>query len=485
MSNVIATDAQAQEVPSGLVDLFEITLPNGSTLYFHPGLDEDLTDVRFRDRTAPSGNPVLAGNFIVGNSYTIINAGTNTNPTNYTLIGAANNNANTVFTATGVGSGSGTATQNDYTIRDYDPLPMMIDGLDISSDGASNRPSLTIANVGNLLSSQLEGFKNDDLVGQRLVRRQTLEKYLHGNSGDASPPIEFRTQEYIIDRIASEDGLTVSFEVATPFDLENVKIPRRIVLGKFCSWKYQGHDSGKGGGCTWKANSSYSYKGTDGTVYSHTAYFDFDDRPLVLVSTLASITAYNSSTAYTQANYTYNLIGSAVSTGSFVQGKTYVITSQGNTAWASIGAPADSSTAGTIFTAISSGTNGYTGKATEIEIYLCILASTGNTPSITSVYWKQAHIWTEYSSSVSYGKNAYVRFSGTVWKSLHDSNTNNTPKPGGHWEQADICGKLLNSCKIRYGVIPVVRNSANQNPMGKTNGAARLPFGSFPGTLKY
>ena len=482
MSNVIATDAQAQEVPSGLVDLFEITLPNGSTLYFHPGLDADLTDVRFRDKTPPT-NPVLAGNFIVGDSYTIKTTGPSGSSTHYPSIGAANNNVGTIFTATGAGSGLGLATANDCTIRDYDPLPMMIDGLDISSDGASNRPSLTIANVGNLLSSQLEGFKNDDLVGQRLVRRQTLEKYLHGNSGDASPPIEFRTQEYIIDRIAAEDGLTVSFEVATPFDLENVKIPRRIVVGKFCSWKYQGHDSGKGGGCTWKANSSYSYKGTDGTVYSHTAYFDFDDRPLVLLSTLASITSYSSSTAYTEANYTYNLIDSAVSTGSFVPGKTYVITSPGNTVWAGIGALANS--AGTIFTAISSGTNGQTGTATEIEIYLCILASTGNTPSITSAYWKQAYIWTEYSSSVSYGKNAYVRFSGTVWKSLHSGNSDNTPEPGGHWERADICGKLLNSCKIRYGVIPVVRNSANQNPMGKTNGAARLPFGSFPGTLKY
>ena len=44
MSNVIATDLQTQEIDSELIELFEVTLPNGTTLYFHPGLDSDSTD---------------------------------------------------------------------------------------------------------------------------------------------------------------------------------------------------------------------------------------------------------------------------------------------------------------------------------------------------------------------------------------------------------------------------------------------------------
>jgi len=424
MSNVIATDSQSQQVDSGLIDLFQISLPNGSILYFHPGLDTDLTDVRFRDKANP------------------------------------------------------------HTVRDYEPLPIMIDGLELSADGASARPSVTIANIGTLFSSQLEGFKNDDLIGQRLIRRQTLVKYLFDNNS-ASPPIEFRTQEYIIDRISAEDGISVTFEVAAPFDLETVQLPRRVVVGKFCSWKYQGHDAGKGGGCTWKQNSTYTYKGTDGNYYSHTAYFDFDDRPLVLVTALGSTAVYNNSTAYTEVDYTYNLIGSAIATGSFIPGKNYVITSTGNTTFTNLGAA--SNAVGTVFTCIASGTNGYTGTATEVELYLCTVASTGNTPSASSAFWKEVYIWTNYSSSISYGKDAYVRSSETVWKSSHSANLNNTPKEGPHWQRADICGKLLNSCKIRYGAIPVTagQTAANQNPSGRTNKAARLPFGSFPGTLKY
>lgn len=53
-----------------------------------------------------SVTPVTAGSFDVGAYYTIQTVGT----TNYTLIGAANNNVGTGFVATGVGAGTGTAT---------------------------------------------------------------------------------------------------------------------------------------------------------------------------------------------------------------------------------------------------------------------------------------------------------------------------------------------------------------------------------------
>ena len=49
---------------------------------------------------------VNAGYFVVGKSYTIASVGT----TNFVSIGSANNNIGTAFTATGIGSGTGTAT---------------------------------------------------------------------------------------------------------------------------------------------------------------------------------------------------------------------------------------------------------------------------------------------------------------------------------------------------------------------------------------
>jgi hypothetical protein len=49
---------------------------------------------------------VLAGNFVVGETYTIVSSGN----TNFIAIGSANNTVGTKFTATGTGSGSGTAS---------------------------------------------------------------------------------------------------------------------------------------------------------------------------------------------------------------------------------------------------------------------------------------------------------------------------------------------------------------------------------------
>tara|TARA_R110002073_G_scaffold172348_5_gene329484 strand:- start:303 stop:1568 length:1266 start_codon:yes stop_codon:yes gene_type:complete len=421
MSNVIATDVQTQEINSALIELFEITLPNGTTLYFHPGLDSDLTDVQFRDKTA---SIVLAGNFIVGDSYTIKTLGPSGSSTYYPSIGAANNNIGTVFTATGVGSGLGLATQNDYTIRDYNPMPMMIDGLELQADGASSRPAFTVANIGTLFQTELGDFKNDDLIGQRLIRRQTLRKYLVNGAQDASPPIEFPSQEYIIDRIAEETGIAITYEVATPFDLENIKLPRRIVVGKYCSWKYQGHASGKGGGCTWNTDGLVNYDG-DGTVRSHKVYFDFDDRPLVASETFA---AYSASTAYTTTSY---------------------VTHSG-------------------------------------KFWLCTIAGTGNTPSITSSYWKEVRKWVEWVSGTTYQIGTLVRYNAeTIWKARTISTGQIPTDTSPYWIREEVCGKTLQSCKARYGFKPSVLTSANQKPEGVTNLAARLPFGSFPGTLKY
>jgi phage-related protein len=309
-------------------------------------------------------------------------------------------------------------------------MPMLIDGLELQADGAPNRPSFIVANIGTLFSGVLGGFKNDDLVGQRVSRRQTLKKYLVGESGDASPPIEFRTQEYIIDRIAAEDSISVTFEVATPFDLENIKLPRRVVVGKYCSWKYQGWDNELGGGCTWKKDGAVYYEGTDGT-YAHNVYFNADDSPLVPAE---SFNNYAAGTAYTTVDYVTE----------------------------------------------------------SSRFWVCSIASTGNTPSSTTGYWKEVFKWSEHANSTAYAINDRVRYGAagekTIWKCTiaHTSSASIIPENGSaYWVREDICGKTIQSCKCRYGFKPVGLTSANQKPEGAKNLAARLPIATFPGTMKY
>ena len=117
MTNLIATDLQGQEVDSPILDLFELTY-GGNTYYFHAGVEEDLTTVQFRDKESPS------------------------------------------------------------TIRTYTPIPIIFDGMEISSSGAVSRPNLTVANVTSDLKNTVGITRYKDLIGATLVRRQTLQKYL-------------------------------------------------------------------------------------------------------------------------------------------------------------------------------------------------------------------------------------------------------------------------------------------------------------------
>lgn len=368
MSNIIATDLQGQEVDSALIELFEVEMPDGSWLYFHPGLDLNLENVQFKDVMAP------------------------------------------------------------YTVNSYEPMPMLIDGLDLQADGATSRPSLTVANVGTLLREHLGVFKNDDLIGQRIRRRRTLAKYLAGASADTAsnqPSIEFPRQEYIIDRIGQETPVSITFEVAVPFDLEGIQIPRRVVVGKYCSWKYQGHDLGKGGGCTWLANSNIKYTGSDDEVYTHRAYFTADDNPLI--ATTVSKPDWNSSTAYTSANYV-----------------TY-----------------------------------------SSKIWQCLIGNTGQTPTASSPYWKEAYTYTTYNPGTTYAAGSRVTSAGIIWRALRTSLANTPVNKSAFWVRDELCGKTLNSCKCRFGFVPQETTGNYKAPNGITNTAARLPFGSFPGTQKF
>lgn len=205
-NNIISDLQSSGEV---LIDLFELDLVTGETLYFHPGTDENYSDLVFDGNT-------------------------------------------------------------------YKALPLEMSGIELLSDGANNRPTLTIANVTNVLKTALndENFKIGDLVGTRFKRRRTLEKYL----GTPTEIFEFPSASYIIDRMSAENNLMVEFELASPFDVDGVQIPARVIIGKYCSWIYQGKDVKNCGGCPWLADSSF-YLEDDGVLKY--AFFDSEDRPLI------------------------------------------------------------------------------------------------------------------------------------------------------------------------------------------------------------
>jgi hypothetical protein len=105
---VILDDLFAVTTWNDTAQLWPLTLvfkgPVTESVTITEGYDETNYDPLFVDGSATGTYP--AGTLIVGNTYTILTAGT----TVWTSIGAANNNPGTVFVATGIGSGTGTAS---------------------------------------------------------------------------------------------------------------------------------------------------------------------------------------------------------------------------------------------------------------------------------------------------------------------------------------------------------------------------------------
>ena len=220
-SNLIAT-TQQQEIGASIVELFELYLFNDTSLsfFFFNGLDEGIKNVYF-------------------------------------------------------------PTANGTSLKEYIAIPLEFEGTSFSSTGALPRPKLRIANLVSIartlvndstanqnettLSTLFEthGINgNNDLLQSRIVVRRTLSTYLYNStqvSGfTTTAPVEFPSQSYVLDRVASEHSVGVEFELASVFDLENVKVPNRQIIGKYCPWEYQASHLRGVGGCNWSLEGDQS-----------------------------------------------------------------------------------------------------------------------------------------------------------------------------------------------------------------------------------
>jgi lambda family phage minor tail protein L len=369
-NDIITTDLVGYSVDSPLVELFELTIgPSGSqtTYYFHPGVEEDLSTLKFH----PLGD---------------------------------------------------TSKNTDSEANEYIALPMELTGVEATSDGASPRPVLVMANVTNVLRAELDDddFLLEDIVGGTLTRRRTFAKYLVGGSDESSPE-EFPIAKYVIDRLDTKSSTIISFELASPIDLENTMLPRRTVIGKYCSWIYQGRDTHKCGGCVFPSDSKFYYNGVE-----YDAFFDINDNPLVRDGAV-SAGAWGSTLTYAKNEYAvYNSV--------------------------------------TYQSKVDSNLN--------------------NTPGTNTQYWREANEYSTYSSSTAYTVGKYVKYDDKIWKAVVAS-TGKTPEDGSrHWNRVDLCSKTLSGCKARFGFKPITEGVGNQASVDKKLDIV-LPFGAFPGSDKF
>jgi lambda family phage minor tail protein L len=398
MTDIIET-VQLQEPGYALIHLYELDLNDGIIVRFFSGVDSTLSEIQFPD--------------------------------------------------------------SQGTAQTYSPIPLYSSGFDINSDGAYNRPELIIANIEDTLRLSLgQKFSFESLIGKRITRRSTLEKYLDLVSYPNA--VEFPKISYIIDNIKEKNPITVTFDLAAPFDLQGVKLPGRTIIGGSCPWKYKGArkdlpPNEREGGCVYTdkmgMNVLESFFITDPPNCSDTNNFINKYDEIVLVCYDTSVIPIHIPGPYLAGDtvYTTSLSTLILSDGALVENQTVydywscledtsTVPSDNNTAWLRFRV------------AIPSGVNndtvvkGYTNKK-----YNEYLVNDG------------VGVWHKQVRSRSFVSSA-------IWFDPYVPGENNDLVI-----DADVCGKTLTSCKLRFG-----RRFTPGSARGKVQNKP-LPFGGFPG----
>lgn len=136
--------------------------------------------------------------------------------------------------------------------------PIQCEGFETSVKGVLPTPklSLTTSDDGIPFLSRLKDriFQlGGDLVGSSVQRIRTFAKFLDAvNFYDSVVPAgfspdpfsEFARDKFFIDRKSGENKNSLSFDLVSPLDLENIRLPGRLVIEGTCPIAYRGGECG-------------------------------------------------------------------------------------------------------------------------------------------------------------------------------------------------------------------------------------------------
>lgn len=154
---------------------------------------------------------------------------------------------------------------------EYRALPIELGGVDYRTGGAASRPTLTVSRLDEPFVAA--ALAVDDFRGAELRRVRTLERYLDG-APEADPERHWPEERWRIERLTRRDREGMTWQLASPLDLEGLKLPGRQVLRDLCSWIYRRWD--EAAGAFDYAAATCPYTGAD--------YFDAKDRAAAAAS---------------------------------------------------------------------------------------------------------------------------------------------------------------------------------------------------------
>lgn len=132
----------------------------------------------------------------------------------------------------------------------YQSYSIIGEGFELSGQGTSNRPKLTVSNLLGLVAGLVASF--NQLIGATVIRCQTYARFLDaanfisGSLKDQNIPntAEEITSKYVIERLSNLDAETAVFELALSSEADGAVMPARIMLANVCSWQYRSEGCG-------------------------------------------------------------------------------------------------------------------------------------------------------------------------------------------------------------------------------------------------
>lgn len=145
----------------------------------------------------------------------------------------------------------------------YNPVPMEVEGFEWTGRGPIPRPRIRITNVGNL-GGQMAAASGD-LLGAKLTRLRTFEKYLDGMP-NADSGTYFQPDVWYFERKSQHSPVLIEWELSSVMDQEGKQLPGRQMLRDVCTHSYRYYVPGTG----------FSYAGVT-CPYTDTRYFTNQD----------------------------------------------------------------------------------------------------------------------------------------------------------------------------------------------------------------
>ncbi len=129
--------------------------------------------------------------------------------------------------------------------KTYQPFGVKADGFELSGNGPSNRPTLTVGNVDGFVTALCNRF--DQCLGGVVRRRLVYMHYLDAVNFDygnkQADPSQEALSYFLIEQLSSLNRSIAQFTLALPSETDSALIGARMITTT-CSWLYRSVECG-------------------------------------------------------------------------------------------------------------------------------------------------------------------------------------------------------------------------------------------------